>query len=121
MRQGCRTACGEQHGQADLAALLLLEGSPGLSHISTLSCFCAKARLHVCYTVLQERETGGQGDISLGTSPLVLLSLFSWNCPSHMVGLLRPLYKVLFPQATVVQGSQHVSLRGIQDVAEQAG
>lgn len=52
---------------------------------------------HVCCTVLQDREAGGQADISLCTS-LLLLSLLSWKHPSHLLGLLRPLHEVLFPQ-----------------------
>lgn len=53
---------GSSTGRLVGKVLLLLEGSPDLSHISTFSCFCAKTRPCICCTVHQgnqvERNAG---------------------------------------------------------------
>lgn len=105
--------------------LLLLEGLPDLSHISTFSCFCAKTRSCVCCTVHQ----GNQTETNAGNLTLHLPCC----CQDFFMEMPRPCYSctVLCSQSASLVSSSHQgaghpahlfsSWRGIWDVVEQAG
>lgn len=108
--------------------LLLLEGSPDLSHISTFSCFCAKTRLCVRCTVHQ----GNQMETNAGSLPLHLpcccccchdfFMEMPWPCYSHAVLCSQPASLV----SSIHWGAEHPahlfsSWRGTWDVVGQAG
>lgn len=90
--------------------LLLLEGSPDLSHISTFSCFCAKTRQCVCCTVHQGNQMErNAGNLTLHLPSCCCGDIFM-EVPSHVTVTQPSAHSPLpwCPQATEVQGIQHI-------------
>lgn len=97
MREGCRTGGGEQHGQAASKGLPSLEGSPvSVTSALFLVSVPKPGRVFAAQCIRKTRRKEMQ-EISLGISPVVVLTIFSRKCPSHVLESLNPLLAVLFP------------------------
>lgn len=91
---------GSSTGRLVGKVLLLLEGSPDLSHISTFSCFCAKTRPGVRCTVHQ----GNQTERNAGN-----LFLHPPCCHDFFMEMPQPCYShaVLCSQSASLVSSSH--------------
>lgn len=87
---------GSSTGRLVGKVLLLLEGSPDLSHISTFSCFCAKTRPCVCCPVHQGKQTERSARNLTLHLPCCCYNFFHGDAPA-MLRSCSPLLTVCFP------------------------